>query len=82
MRYHRRRPARRRDVDGDQQGENGMTRPNGVHHLAICTAHMKEQIAFFTDVLGMELVALYWMHGVEGTWHGFLRLNLALTQQM
>ncbi|MEP1142389.1 MAG: hypothetical protein ABJH52_01620 [Henriciella sp.] len=23
----------------------------------------------------MELVALYWMHGVEGAWHGFLRLN-------
>jgi hypothetical protein len=23
----------------------------------------------------MELVALYWMHGVENTWHGFLRLN-------
>jgi catechol 2,3-dioxygenase-like lactoylglutathione lyase family enzyme len=23
----------------------------------------------------MELVALYWMHGVEKTWHGFLRLN-------
>lgn len=36
---------------------------------------MKAQIEFFTDKLGMELVALYWMHGVEGTWHGFLRLN-------
>jgi hypothetical protein len=23
----------------------------------------------------MELQALYWMHGVENTWHGFLRLN-------
>lgn len=52
-----------------------MTRPNGVHHLAISTADMKAQIEFFTDVLGMELVALYWMHGVEGAWHGFLRLN-------
>lgn len=48
---------------------------NGVHHLAICTADIKQQIEFFTDVLGMELVALYWMHGVEGAWHGFLKLN-------
>jgi catechol 2,3-dioxygenase-like lactoylglutathione lyase family enzyme len=52
-----------------------MTRANGLHHLAISTGNMKAQIEFFSDVLGMELVALYWMHGVEGTWHGFLRLN-------
>jgi catechol 2,3-dioxygenase-like lactoylglutathione lyase family enzyme len=36
---------------------------------------MKSQIEFFTDKLGMELQALYWMHGVADTWHGFLRLN-------
>jgi len=52
-----------------------MNKIDGLHHLAICTADMKAQIAFFTDKLGMELVALYWMHGVENTWHGFLRLN-------
>lgn len=52
-----------------------MTKPNGVHHLAITTADIKTQIAFFSDVLGMELVALYWMHGVKGAWHGFLKLN-------
>lgn len=52
-----------------------MTRPNGVHHLAISTADIKTQIEFFSDVLGCELVALYWMHGVQGAWHGFLRLN-------
>ncbi len=52
-----------------------MNKVEGLHHLAICTADMKGQIEFFTDVLGMELVALYWMHGVENTWHGFLRLN-------
>lgn len=52
-----------------------MTKPNGLHHLALSTGNMKAQIEFFTDVLGMELVALYWMHGVEGAWHGFLRLN-------
>ncbi len=52
-----------------------MNKVEGLHHLAICTADMKAQIEFFTDKLGMELVALYWMHGVENTWHGFLRLN-------
>ena len=52
-----------------------MTRANGLHHLAISTGNMKAQIEFFSDVLGMELVALYWMHGVPGTWHGFMRLN-------
>lgn len=52
-----------------------MNKIDGLHHLAICTADMKAQIEFFTDKLGMELVALYWMHGVANTWHGFLRLN-------
>lgn len=52
-----------------------MNKVDGLHHLAICTTNMKEQIDFFTDKLGMELVALYWMHGVPNTWHGFLRLN-------
>ena len=50
-------------------------KPISVHHLAVCTANMKEQIQFFTDVLGMELVGLYWMHGAKGCWHGFLKLN-------
>lgn len=52
-----------------------MNKVEGLHHIAIATANMKEQIEFFTGKLGMELVALYWMHGVENTWHGFLRLN-------
>lgn len=52
-----------------------MIRPRGVHHLAISTADIKGQIAFFNDVLGLELAALYWMHGVEGAWHGFLKLH-------
>ncbi|MCR9279405.1 MAG: VOC family protein [Pseudomonadaceae bacterium] len=47
----------------------------GLHHLAIATADMKSQIEYFTDKLGMELQALYWMHGVENTFHAFLRLN-------
>jgi len=52
-----------------------MSAPNGIHHLAICTGDIKAQIEFFHEVLGMELVALYWMHGVQGAWHAFLRLN-------
>ena len=52
-----------------------MTRVNGIHHLAINTADIKAQIEFFTDVLGAELVGLFWMHGVEGAWHGFCRLH-------
>ena len=52
-----------------------MSENNGIHHLAIATADIKAQIEFFNDVLGCELVALYWMHGVEGAWHGFMKLN-------
>ncbi len=47
----------------------------GVHHLALNTANMKEQIEFFSDVLGAELKALYWMHGTNGYRHCFLRLD-------
>lgn len=49
-----------------------MIKANGVHHLAISTANIKEQIAFFSDVLGMELVGLFPMHGVPGGLHGFV----------
>lgn len=49
--------------------------PNGIHHLAVATRDVKTQIEFFTDVCGMELCALYWMHGVEDTFHAFLRLG-------
>lgn len=52
-----------------------MNKVEGLHHIAICTSDMKGQIEFFTDKLGMELQALYWMHGVDNTFHGFLRLN-------
>jgi catechol 2,3-dioxygenase-like lactoylglutathione lyase family enzyme len=48
---------------------------SGVHHLAISTADLKAQLNFFTDVLGAELKALYWMHGVLGTKHAFVKLN-------
>jgi catechol 2,3-dioxygenase-like lactoylglutathione lyase family enzyme len=49
--------------------------PNGINHLAIATRDIKKQIEFFTDVLGGELKALYWMHGVENTFHGFVELS-------
>lgn len=55
--------------------DNTTVRSNGIHHLAINTADIKSQIAFFSDVLGAELVALFWMHGVEGAYHGFCRLT-------
>ncbi len=49
--------------------------PNNINHIAFCTGNMKEQLQFYTHVIGMELKALFWMHGVEGAFHGFLSLN-------
>ena len=49
--------------------------PNGVNHLAISTRDMKTQLTFFADVLGCPTKALYWMHGVEGCYHGFAELS-------
>lgn len=48
--------------------------PRGVNHLALSTTDMKRQLEFWCDVLGLPLKALYWMHGVEGTYHGFVEL--------
>jgi catechol 2,3-dioxygenase-like lactoylglutathione lyase family enzyme len=61
------------DVRPIEPKETGL--PNGLHHLAIATRDVKAQIEFFTDVIGLELVALYWMHGVADTVHAFLRLS-------
>jgi len=52
-----------------------MSTLNGVHHIAIMTADVKSQIEFFSDVLGMKLKALYWMHNVDGYFHAFMELN-------
>ncbi|MEL6891160.1 MAG: VOC family protein, partial [Actinomycetota bacterium] len=49
-------------------------RPNGVNHLALSTRDMKSQLQFWGDVLGCPTKALYWMHGVENTFHGFVEL--------
>lgn len=51
-----------------------MIKPDGIHHIAIMTGDMKRQIAFFSDVLGCRLVALFDMHGVPGGIHAFLHL--------
>jgi catechol 2,3-dioxygenase-like lactoylglutathione lyase family enzyme len=48
---------------------------NGVHHLALSTKDMKKQIEFCTQVCGMELIGLFTMHGTDGCFHCFLKLN-------
>ena len=40
--------------------------PNGIHHLAFMAADIKKHIAFFSQVMGCPLVALFDMHGVPG----------------
>jgi catechol 2,3-dioxygenase-like lactoylglutathione lyase family enzyme len=52
-----------------------MVQPTGIHHIAIMTGDMKRQIAFFSDVLGLPLVAIFDMHGVPGGIHAFLKLD-------
>ncbi|MFK7895964.1 MAG: VOC family protein [Myxococcota bacterium] len=49
-----------------------MIKANGVHHIAFSTADIKSQIEFFSDVLGLPLVAIFEMHGVPGGLHAFL----------
>jgi catechol 2,3-dioxygenase-like lactoylglutathione lyase family enzyme len=49
--------------------------PNGIHHLAFMAGDIKKHIAFFSEVMGCPLVALFDMHGVPGGIHAFLRLN-------
>lgn len=48
--------------------------PRGVNHLALSTTDMKRQLTFWCDVLGLPLKALYWMHGVDNAFHGFVEL--------
>jgi catechol 2,3-dioxygenase-like lactoylglutathione lyase family enzyme len=49
--------------------------PNGIHHLAFMAADIKKHIAFFSQVMGCPLVALFDMHGVPGALHAFLKMN-------
>jgi len=48
--------------------------PRGVNHLALSTTDMKRQLEFWCDALGLPLKALYWMHGVDNCFHGFVEL--------
>ena len=49
--------------------------PRGVNHLALSTRDMKTQLTFWAEVLGCPTRALYWMHGVKDTFHGFVELS-------
>lgn len=49
--------------------------PSGIHHIAIMAADIKTHIAFFSEVMGCPLVALFDMHGVKGGLHAFLKMN-------
>jgi catechol 2,3-dioxygenase-like lactoylglutathione lyase family enzyme len=51
------------------------TSTSGFHHLAVSTKDMKAQLEFFTQVLGMPLVGIFDMHGVEGAIHAFVQLD-------
>jgi catechol 2,3-dioxygenase-like lactoylglutathione lyase family enzyme len=51
--------------------------PDGIHHVAIMSANMKEQLTFFTQVLGFPLKGLFEMHGVPGGKHAFLEMGPA-----
>jgi catechol 2,3-dioxygenase-like lactoylglutathione lyase family enzyme len=48
---------------------------NGIHHLALSTNDMRKQIDFYTQVCGLELTGLFTMHGTQGAYHCFLKLN-------
>ncbi|MEL6857401.1 MAG: VOC family protein [Pseudomonadota bacterium] len=52
-----------------------MVKATGIHHLAIMSADIKSHIAFFSDVLGCKLSALFDMHGVPGGIHAFMHLD-------
>lgn len=52
-----------------------MSTPTGIHHLAFMAADIKKHIAFFSQVMGCPLVAIFDMHGVPGALHAFLKLN-------
>ena len=49
--------------------------PTGIHHLAIMAGDIKKHIAFFSQVMGCPLVALFDMHGVPGGLHAFLKMS-------
>ena len=52
-----------------------MVKAKGVHHIAFSTSDMRGQLEFFTDVLGLPLVAIFPMHGVPGAVHAFVEAS-------
>jgi len=52
-----------------------MIKANGIHHIAIMAADIREHIAYFSDVMGFQLSALFDMHGVPGGVHAFLHMD-------
>lgn len=52
-----------------------MIKANGIHHIAVMSGDIKSHIAFFSDVLGCKLSAIFDMHGVPGAFHAFMHLN-------
>jgi len=52
-----------------------VVKANNFHHFAISTADTKKQLKFFSDVVGLELIALFPMHNIKGAFHCFLKLN-------
>ena len=52
-----------------------MIKASGIHHIAIMADDIKKHIAFFSDVLGCRLTAIFDMHGVPGGLHAFMHLN-------
>jgi len=52
-----------------------MIRVNGIHHIAIMAADIRQHIEFFSDVLGCRLSAIFDMHGVPGGVHAFLHMD-------
>lgn len=52
-----------------------MIKVNGIHHIAVMSGDIKKHIAFFSDVLGCRLSAIFDMHGVPGGLHAFMHMN-------
>ena len=52
-----------------------MIKINGIHHIAVMSGDIKQHIAFFSDVLGCKLSAIFDMHGVPGGLHAFMHMN-------
>ena len=44
----------------------------GFHHIALVCKNMKDTIKFYEGATGMELRAIYPMHGIKGAKHCFL----------